>query len=121
MTATAKKNDDVILSLSTTVAPAKHISVDDVEYDLLTLEHLSKAQEARVIYLFKKHDRLAQVLDEVDDEKRAMAAALDQTKIRVDLLTTITTMPAEVAEKLNLPAGTKVLEAFAREAGLMEE
>ena len=108
---------DHILSLSTTVEPAKTFEVDDESYELLGFEHLSADDEAKAQAMFTKFFQLNRQLDNMANEKQGESLAKRIREKRIDILAHLTTMPHEVAAKLPLPAQAALFRAVAQETG----
>lgn len=97
---------DPILSLSTEVEPAKTFEVDGETYQLLGIEHLSPEQEAEVSGLFARFEQVAFNLARSKSDKDAKLLAKNLRTRRVELITKLTTIPLDVADKL--PAGAQL-------------
>jgi hypothetical protein len=108
---------DHILSLSTTVEPPKTFEVDSESYDLLGFSHLSPEDEARAQALFARFFALNRALDNAPNEKQGESFAKRVREKRLQILTMLTTMPMEVAERLPLDAQAQVFRAVAEESG----
>ena len=104
-----------ILALSTRVVEPRRFTVDDEPYDLLSLEHLGKDDEAEVMAMFARYQRLALRLRVVNSESKGREAARRMRELRERLLTKMTTMPLDVASKLPLSQQVVLLEAAEQE------
>lgn len=93
-----------VLDLSTVVEPTLLIGIDDVEYELRTLEHLTPVDEARLRALFAKEERYTEQLAGIPptEEKRLEAVVVQLRKIRIDLIELMSTIPRGTIEKLNV-------------------
>jgi len=108
---------DTILSLSTEVVPPKKFEVDGVEYDLLGLEHLSEDEEARATAAFMRFGRLLGRLENSTNDRESQKIARALRTRRIELITQLTTLPLEVAEKLPLSGQTRLFRAIQEETG----
>lgn len=100
-----------ILSLSTEVAKPKTFTVDEVEYDLLGLAHLSPNDEAEVTALLSRFEQAGARLDRAKSDQEAKSLAADLRRRRIGLITKMTTIPEDIAEKLPLQAQIKLFAA----------
>lgn len=112
---------DHILSLSTQVEPAKKFEIDDDEYDLLGVEHLSPEQEATVTARFVRFSQIARAMDRTTNERQQEKLAAQLRERRIDLITLLTTVPREVAEKLPPSAQMQLFRAVSSEHGQESE
>src|SRR4051794_24435684 len=108
---------DHILELSTEVEPAKTFTVDDEEYKLLGLEHLSDEDEARATAAFTRFGQLVRALDRSNSDQAAKRLAKQLRDRRIELITMLTSIPTEVADKLPLSAQVKLFRAVQAETG----
>jgi hypothetical protein len=106
-----------VLELSTQVAAAKTFTVDGEEYNLLGFEHLSPEEEAEVQAKFARFDTLNRQLELTGDDTEAKNLAKKLRSRRIELLTKVTTMPLELADKLPLPEQIKIMKAIQAEVG----
>ena len=111
---------DPILELSTHVEPPKIFKVDDTEYQLLGLEHLSAADEAKATALFTRFGQLVQLLDSASNDRSAEQVAQNLRNRRIDLISLLTTIPRATAETLPLRAQVQLFQAIQRETGREE-
>lgn len=100
-----------ILSLSTQVEKPKTFTVDDIEYDLLGLAHLSATDEAEVTAFLSRFEQAGTKLDRAKSDSDAVRFAQDLRKRRIGLITKMTTIPVEIAEKLPLAEQIKLFAA----------
>lgn len=119
---TGLTTDEYLLQLSTEVEPPKIFTVDGEEYRILGLEHMGKADEARVLALFARNSKLNKRLED-DRLKTAqaeqVAAALRDT--RIELLSTLTDLPKEIAERLPMSAQVKLFRFISKDSGGLGE
>jgi hypothetical protein len=108
---------DHILTLSTTVEPAKKFAVDDEVYELLGMEHLSPEDEARATAAFSRFGQIARKLDRSTNDNEAKRLALALRGRRIELISMLTTIPREVAETLPLTAQIQLFNAIQEETG----
>lgn len=108
-------NTQSVLDLSTQVEEAKTFTVDGEPFKLLTLAHISKTEEARLMALFNRQERLSAQLDRAKNDREAEVAAQGLQTTRTEILSLLTTMPREVAEALPLPAQVQLLNAVTEE------
>lgn len=103
---------DVLLSLSTRIAPARKFLVDGEEFEMLTLDHLSPDEEKKVVALFARHGVLASELEMTANVQRGEQLADSVRKTRFQIIRALTTLPKETVEKLPLPAQVSLLTAL---------
>ncbi len=104
-----------VLELSTVVKPAKMFTIDGSEYDLLSLDHLSATQEAQVVALFNRHERITAALAEEKNHDRATALALKMRDVRIAVLALMTSAPASVLRELPMTAQTTLMVGIQKE------
>lgn len=103
---------EIALALSTEVAPAKKFTIDGEEYELLGTDHLSPSAEAEAMALFARHGVLQRDLDITPNVSKGKEIAERLRKCRILILSKLTTVPTETAEKLPLGAQVALLEAI---------
>lgn len=108
---------DHILELSTEVEPAKTFTVDDEEYKLLGLEHLSDEDEAKATAAFTRFGQLLNALDRANSDQQATRLSKQLRERRIELITMLTTIPKDVASRLPLSAQVKLFRAVQQETG----
>lgn len=108
-------NKGISLALSTEVAPAKKFTVDGEEFSLLGTDHLSPESEAEAMALFARHGILQRDLDITPNVHKGTEIAERLRKCRILILTKLTTIPADTADKLPLGAQVALLEAIQEE------
>lgn len=106
---------DPILELSTQVKPVSTFTVDGSSYDLLGLAHLSASDEAEVTAQLSRFEQIGLRLDRAKSDEEARKLAVELRKRRIRLITKMTTVPEDVAEKLPLEAQIKLFSAVRRE------
>lgn len=102
-------SQDYVIELTTEVEPAKTFTVDGEEYKLLGFEHLSADAEAKLMGNLARFERTQLQLQLTNDDKEATTLAKRLRSRRITLLTELTTLPQEVAEKLPLPSQVKLV------------
>lgn len=112
---------DHILELSTQVEEAKTFTVDDEEYKLLGLEHLSDDDEAKATAAFTRFAQLLRALDRAGSDQAATRLSKQLKQRRVELITMLTTIPEEIVKTLPLSAQIKLFRAVQQEIGADEE
>lgn len=110
--------DRLLFELSTEIAPPVVFGVDGHEYHILGFEHMGKEEEARVMALFAKHRRLSDRLGETPNQAKAEQIALVLRDTRMLLISTLTDLPREVAEKLPMSGQLTILRFISQEAGV---
>jgi hypothetical protein len=105
-------SDTAVLALSTTVKPAKKFTVDGAEYEMWSMDHLSKTDEAQVMALFARHALIGQELELSPNVAKGSATAERLRTCRLQLLTKLTNLPREVADKLPISAQAQLLDAL---------
>lgn len=103
------------MQLSTTVAPAKTFTVDEVPYELLGMDHLSPEAEAYVMATFTRYGALAEKLETIDDVEKSTALALRMRTMRMDVLEKMTTCPRDVLEKIPMSGQVVMMNALRTE------
>ena len=103
-----------LIALSTRLRPTKQFTVDGEPYELLTLHHIGKAEEARVQAYFARFSVLARKLSLANSDKEAEAFAERLRSTRIRILTALTTMPETLADRLPLPEQARLLEVVQR-------
>lgn len=106
---------DHILSLTTTIEPAKTFEVDGEAFQLLGFEHLSPEEEARATAAFTRFAQLDTRLSNAKSDAEAQQFATQLRKRRIQLITMLTTLPTEIAEKLPISAQTELFKAVQAE------
>lgn len=91
-------------SLSTIAEPAAIFEIDGDQYALYGLRGLNRETEAKLHWLFRRHMRVASELQSVEHEAKAMELALALRDIEVEVITSMTNVPRELAERLGLEA-----------------
>lgn len=107
-----------ILDLSTQVKPPSTFTVDEEEYQLLGLEHLSPEDEAKATAAFSRFAQILRKLDDAANDVDAAKLAKALRGRRVKLIAMLTTVPTDVADKLPISAQTKLFNAIRKETGL---
>ncbi|KKK81640.1 hypothetical protein LCGC14_2811430 [marine sediment metagenome] len=94
--------DKSLLDLSTEVVPSLTFTVDGEPYALRTISHLSKLEEARLRTLNKQEEAILAKVETVDPEQEAVLMKLHERlfDLRIELITMMTDLPKEKAEKL---------------------
>lgn len=100
---------DHVIELTTEVEPARTFTVDGEEYQLLGFEHLSADSEAKLMGNLARFERTQLQLQLTNDDKEATTLAKRLRERRITLLTELTTLPRDVAEKLPLPSQVKLV------------
>ena len=91
-----------LLDLSTSIEPPLVFTVDDEPYQLRTVSHLNKLEEARLRTLNKQEEFVLAQIDEANPENEPKLMALHEKlfDLRIELITMMTSLPREKAEKL---------------------
>jgi hypothetical protein len=104
-----------ILSLSTRVLPTRKFKVDGEEYEILSLDHLSRDDEALVHARFSRYGQTATDLSIERDLQKGTQLALSLRKQRAAILAQLTTMDRALADKLPTNDSVKLIEAIQEE------
>jgi hypothetical protein len=104
-----------LLSLSTQLEPARKFLVDGLEYEILGIDHLGKADEAEVMARFSKYVQTANALSVAADLGKGTALAVSLRTQRIKILTMVTTLPADIADRLPTGPAVKLIEAVQEE------
>lgn len=104
-----------MLTLSTRVVPARKFTVDGEEYEILGLDHLSREDEALVTARFSKYSQTAGNLSIEENLTKGTELALSLRKQRTAILTQLTTLPKDVADKLPTRPAIALIEAIQKE------
>lgn len=107
-----------ILKLSTRVEECDVVEVDGEEYDVLGFKHLSDEDESQVMATLARYDHLSMQLVSTGDDREAVSLARKLRTKRIDLLTRLTTIPAEVVSSLPPTEQIKLVRAVQSSAGL---
>ena len=110
-------DERLLFELSTEIAPPKVFAVDGAEYRILGLEHIGREEEARVVALFARHTRLNERLDKEVKQETSEKVALAIHDTRMSIITALTDLPRDVAEKLPHSGQVKLLRFIAEELG----
>jgi hypothetical protein len=102
----------ISLELSTTIKPAVPFTLDGVQYQMLTLDHLSETDEATVMALISRHQAAGVELELAPNKKQAEVAALKLRPLRLMLIGKLTTLPPEVAKTLPVSEQARLVEAI---------
>lgn len=108
---------NVLFDISTEVAEPVPFGVDGDIYHIRGFEHMSKSEEAHVTALFARYNRLSERLADSKKRDEAERIALAMYDLRMELLTSLTDLPREVAERLPMSGQTKLMRAISRETG----
>lgn len=109
---------DYQLELSTRVAPPKKFLVDGVEYELLGIDNLSADDEAECMARFSRYGQTSNALSIAEDLVQGKRLATSLRKQRTALLTKLTSLPKDVADRLPGPEAVKLITAAQQ---MMEE
>lgn len=101
---------EIALEITTTVKPAKKMKLDGEEYQLLGLDHLSPADENRVMALFSRHSLLLAEQEATANVDKGTATAARVRSTRMDIICALTDIPKDVAETIPLGGQVKLLE-----------
>lgn len=104
-----------VLALTTKVAEPKKFTLDDEEYEMLGMDHLTKSDEAHAVALFSRYMILVQELNVTDNVQKGRAIAESIADCRVAIICKLTTLPKEIAVKLPTPQQALLLEALQAE------
>jgi len=113
-----------LMDLTTAVAPAEMFTVDGTEYRILSIDHFSPSDEAGIMSLFARYAYITGVFEKESDRQKAEKIAVEMRDLRIEMLTRITDMPADVAGKLPLSSQhllIKHMEDDMEEKGLTEK
>lgn len=100
-----------LLEISTSVVEADTFTVDDVQYELKGLVHLSPAEEVKVSAMFARYSNLNGQMGAAGTQAKAEALARQVRGVRLDLLAAMTTCPLEVIKRIPFPAQIALMEA----------
>jgi len=109
---------NVLLELSTAVVEPDVFTVDGEEYQLLGLNHLSDQDEVTVMAMYARYAKMADVLTEAPNQKKAEEVAKVMRKQRLGLLAKMTTCPVDILGKLPIKSQIALMNAIGEE---MEE
>ncbi len=108
-------NQKYALELSTALKEPKLFLVDGEEYKLLGLDHLTPEQEAETMALFSRLNILTEELSAEANVSKGTKKALELKETRMVLLTKLTTLNREVAQRIPLTQQVLLLEAIQAE------
>ncbi len=106
-----------LFDISTEVAEAIPFAVDGELYHISGWEHMSRSDEAKTTAIFAKYNRLSRMLEEAKKREEGERIAAAMYDLRMELLSSLTDLPREVAEKLPMSGQAKLMNAIARETG----
>ncbi len=106
-----------IIDLSTAVEPTFTFTVDGEPYELRTVSHLSKVEEARLRSLTKREEYILNQVDALNpnNEKQMIVLHEKLFDVRVSLITMMTNLPTEIADKLGPMKQQKLVELIGLE------
>jgi hypothetical protein len=107
---------DHLLELSTAVDEAKTFTVDGETYKLLSFDHLSAEDESKAMGDSARFEQLMNKMSRAGTDAEARRLANQVRNKRIDILTRLTTMPRDVAERLPLQAQVKLFQAVQTES-----
>lgn len=111
-----------LIDLSTAVEPSLPFTVDGEVYELRTISHLSKMEEARLRTLNKQEEFILAKIEAADPEKQK-TVVLDLHKklfdLRIELITMMTSLPQEKAEALPPMMQQKLIVFVGLEVGVI--
>lgn len=107
-----------IFDLSTAVEPPLTFEVDGQPYELRTVSHLNVLEEAKLRRLFRREQVLDRQLAQLKPtDEAAMQRIGEQLRgLRIELITMMTSLPAETAERLPTLGQQKLIRAIGKEA-----
>jgi hypothetical protein len=108
-------SNNIVLELSTRVAPPKKFTVDGEEYSLLGVDHLSKEGETEAMALLARHSILMNQLAVTGNTDKGKLIAGRIRDCRLKVICKLTTLPAEVAGELPVSAQADLLETIIQE------
>ena len=107
------KNDPLV-TLSTQVAEPATVEIDDTEYKVLGEQNIGRAEEVTLMALFKQHEHAQRDFDTGRDKRKITSAAERMRNTRLEIITTFTDIPFDVADKLPLVAQAHLLDIIAK-------
>ncbi len=114
-------SDATTLALSTRIKPARKFLVDGVEYEMWSMDHLSKEDEAMVMALFARHSIIGQELEMSPNVNAGVKSAQQLRTCRMSLLTKLTSLTHDVAAKLPIGQQALLLDALEEEMAPPQE
>jgi hypothetical protein len=109
-----------MLRLSTQVAPPKKFTVDDEEFELLSLENIGRDDEVKLSVLFHRFTKLLEKFDRATNDESRERLATKVRDTRIEIIVAFTTLGTELADQLPLPAQNALLKAVGKSAGVAE-
>jgi hypothetical protein len=111
-----------ILELSTEVEPSFTIAIDGVDYELRTMSHLTKLEEAKLRRIVRKEIIQVEKINATSDDTLIERLATDLSNLRMELIEMMTTIPHDVLLKLPAMAQAKIAGMVGSESSeLIEE
>jgi hypothetical protein len=114
---------DNLITLSTQIEPAIPFTVDGERYELRTLSHMTKFEEAKVRALSKREEWILREIESTSptNEERVMKLADSLAEIRVEILALMTTLPRDKIEALPIVAQRKLVLYAGMEIGALRK
>jgi len=100
-----------LLDISTQVVEADTFTVDDVQYELKGLVHLSPAEEVKVSAMFARFNSLSEQMASAGTQAKAESFARQVRDKRHELLAAMTTCPLDLIKRIPLPAQIGLMDA----------
>jgi hypothetical protein len=103
--------------ISTAAKEPVLFTVDGKEYEILGFERQSKGVEAHLTALFARHSRLQERLAKAKPE---VAEKIGESlyDIRIEILTSLTTVPRDIVETIPRSGQIQLMNAIAKESGV---
>ena len=107
----ADEEREIALELSTEVSPGLLISIDDVEFEVRTIDSLSKVEEAKIRMLSAKENRYDEQLRKIPptDERRLEGVAGQLRGIRISMIVLMSNIPTDKVEALPITAQQRLI------------
>lgn len=107
-----------LLSLSTEIKEPATVKVDDAIYKVYNGDHIGRDQEAKLMGLFREHDRWQIRLARSKNTDNSEKCANRMRDYRVDIITTVTTVPRSIVEEFGMAKQAALLEICSKELGI---
>lgn len=121
MTATKETKKTPLTTISTTLKETEYVDIDGEMYKIYGREHIGEEQEVELMSLFKRHERWQKQYETSKKDALVRDGAKGMRDARLEIITTFTDIPDEVASKIPLFAQAELLNVIAVEMGFASD
>jgi len=111
-------NESPVFRISRRIDPPITFAIDDQTYELYRLKNLTREQEIRLRSAFQKYSAIQRSIDTADaktPDHQFEAWAKELLNIELLIITTMTNIPREVAEELDVSSRQELVRHIADE------